>query len=68
MSPDETLKNGVGVRVVRWVRRSRDVMLADLEVVDCGSLEVLLYCTDDLVVAGGAPSETDRIASLTAEV
>ena len=32
-------------------------MLADLELVDCGSLEVLLYCTDDLAMGGEAPSQ-----------
>ena len=38
-------------------------MLADLEPVDSGSLEVLLYCTDDLAVADDAPSRAiDRVA------
>ena len=61
MSPDETLNTGIGLRrLARWVRRSRDAVRADLEVVDCRSFEVLLYCPDDLIVAHEAPSETYR--------
>ena len=38
-------------------------MLADLELVDCGSLEVLLYCTDDLAVRDETPLRViDRVA------
>jgi hypothetical protein len=35
-------------------------MLADLELVDCGSLDVLLYCADDLVVTRRRDFEIDR--------
>jgi hypothetical protein len=35
-------------------------MLADLEFVDCGSLDVLLYCADDLAVTGRGDFEIDR--------
>lgn len=36
-----------------WIRRRFGGVLADLEAVDCGSLDVLLYCADDLVVPPG---------------
>jgi len=42
-----------------WVRRSCGAMRSDLELVDCGSLDVLLYCAEDLVETGG-DFELDR--------
>ena len=39
-----------------WMSRAFDALTADLRLVDCGSLDVLLYCTDD--VAAGAPGDT----------
>jgi len=49
-------------------------MLSDLELVDCGSLDVLLYCADDLTETGQGDFEIDesrlehdRSASLIAE-
>jgi hypothetical protein len=42
-------------RLAGGVRRSCRAMLADLEPVDSNSLEVLLYCTEDLVVPDEAP-------------
>jgi hypothetical protein len=30
------------------MRRSFDAVVAEVHLVDCGSLEVLLYCADDL--------------------
>jgi hypothetical protein len=37
-------------------------MRADLEIVDSGSLEVLLYCADDLAVVDEAPPRAiDRV-------
>ena len=42
-------------RVARWISRSRRAMLADLEIVEPDSLEVLLYCPDDLAGDHEAP-------------
>ena len=43
------MTDGIDLRhVPRWIRRSFDAILADFKVVDCGSLDVLLYCADDL--------------------
>ena len=47
-------------RLAGWLRRSCRALLADLELVDCGSLEVLLYCTDDLAATDAAPHR-DRV-------
>jgi hypothetical protein len=53
--------DAVGLRrLVGWVRRSFGAMLSDLEAVDCGSLEILLYCADDLAVSGGGDREAER--------
>lgn len=64
MSPErnEAMTDWIGLRhVPRWVRRSFDAILADFKVVDCGSLDVLLYCADDLAVsAPGEWSSTGR--------
>ncbi|MFZ0377714.1 MAG: hypothetical protein WCD11_28870 [Solirubrobacteraceae bacterium] len=46
--------------VPRWIRRSFDAILADFKVVDCGSLDVLLYCADDLDVSAPGNLELDR--------
>ena len=56
------MTDGIGLRhVPRWIRCSFDAILADFKVVDCGSLDVLLYCADDLAVsAPGDPSSTGR--------
>lgn len=35
-------------------------MLADLQLVECGSLDVLLYSADDLVMTGRGNLEIDR--------
>ena len=49
-------------RLAARLKRSRDAMLADLEPVDSSSLEVLLYCPDDLAMRGEVPSRvTDRV-------
>jgi len=56
---NELLTDQVGL-VAGWVRRSYGAMLADLELVDCGSLDVLLYCADDLALTGRGDSEIDR--------
>ena len=59
---NEAMTDGIGLRqVFRWTRRSFDAILADFKVVDCGSLDVLLYCADDLAVsAPGDWSSTAR--------
>jgi hypothetical protein len=49
-NPNRPLTDAIGLRpLAGWVRRSCRAMLADLEPVDSSSLEVLLYCTEDLV-------------------
>jgi hypothetical protein len=47
-------------RLADWVRRSCGVMLADLQLADCGSLDVLLYCADDVAISGRRDLEIDR--------
>jgi hypothetical protein len=42
------------------MRRSFDVILGELELVDCGSLDVLLYCTDDLVAGEAGDVTVER--------
>lgn len=58
------LTDAIGLRRrADWFKRSCRAVLADLEPVDSGSLEVLLYCTDDLVMRGDVPSRViDRVA------
>jgi hypothetical protein len=52
-----SLADRIGMRrLAGWVRRSCRAMLADLELTDCGSLEVLLYCTDDVAVGDASRS------------
>ena len=49
---DEATNHSIGFRRLSgWVRRSFDVVVADVRPVDCGSLDVLLYCTDDVAVS-----------------
>ena len=49
---DEATNHSIGFRRLSgWVRRSFDVVAADLRPVDSGSLDVLLYCTDDVAVS-----------------
>jgi hypothetical protein len=49
---DEAIANELGSpRLPGWVSRTFAAMTADLRLVDCGSLEVLLYCTDDVAVS-----------------
>lgn len=38
-----------------WMNRAFAAITADLRLVDCGSLDVLLYCPDD--VAASAPGD-----------
>ena len=48
--PNRPLPDAIGLRrLAGWFRRSYRAMLAPLEPVDSSSLDVLLYCTDDLV-------------------
>ena len=49
-------------RLAGWFKRSWSAMLADVEPVDSSSVEVLLYCTDDLAMRGEVPSRViDRV-------
>ena len=49
-------------RLAGRIKRSWSAMLADFEPVDSSSLEVLLYCTDDLATRGEVPSRViDRV-------
>jgi hypothetical protein len=38
-------------------------MRSDLELADCRSLDVLLYCSDDLIVTGRGDLDPDRSGS-----
>lgn len=42
-------------RLPAWMKRLVGALLADLKLVDCGSLDVLVYCRDDL--AARAPGD-----------
>ena len=49
-------------RLAGWLKRSWSAVLADIEPVDSSSLEVLLYCPDDLAMRGELPSRIiDRV-------
>ena len=63
VNPNRSPVDVIGLRrLADWLTRSRRAMLADFEVVDSGSLEVLLYCTDDLATRGEVPSRVvDRV-------
>jgi len=53
---DDAIVNQLGsTRLPGWMSRTFAAMTADLRLVDCGSLEVLLYCTDDVAV--GVPGD-----------
>jgi hypothetical protein len=43
-----------------WMNRAFAAITADLRLVDCGSLDVLLYCTDDLAASAAGRPEVDR--------
>jgi hypothetical protein len=62
-NPNSSPIDGIGLRrLAGWLKRSRRAMLADFELVDSGSLEVLLYCNDDLAMRGEVPSRViDRV-------
>jgi hypothetical protein len=47
-------------RRASWISRSFGAILADLELVECGSLDVLLYCADDLAVTTPGDLEADQ--------
>jgi hypothetical protein len=49
---DEATNHSIGFRRLSgWVRRSVDAIVAEVKLVDCGSLDVLLYCADDVAVS-----------------
>jgi hypothetical protein len=57
---NEPVTGGAGLRrLARWANRFCSAMLAELKLIDCGSLDVLLFCPDDLSVS--APIETERV-------
>lgn len=61
MKQNPLLSDGIGLRgLADWVIRSCGAAIADLKAVDCGSLDVLLYCSDDLVMTGPGDLEIDR--------
>ena len=56
-NPNKSLTDAISLRrLAGWVRRSCRAIVADLEPVDSNSLEVLLYCPDDLAIRGEAPA------------
>jgi len=61
VNQEESPTDTIGLpRLAGWVRRSCGAMLTDLELVDCGSLDVLLYCADELAVTAPGDLELDR--------
>jgi hypothetical protein len=63
MNVDKSVAGRIGLRrLADWIRRSCDAMLADLELADCGSLDVLTYCAEDLVMTGRGDLEIDRLS------
>jgi hypothetical protein len=56
-NPDRSLIDAIGLRrLAGWLKHACRAMRADVEPVDSGSLEVLLYCPDDLAIRGEAPA------------
>lgn len=57
-------------RLPSWMSRSFDALADDLRLVDCGSLDVLLYCPDDVVAGGpgstGLPGPPTDVSELDA--
>jgi hypothetical protein len=54
---DGLMIDGIGLRCLSgWVSRSFHAIVADLGLVESGSLDVLLYCADDVAASttGGA--------------
>lgn len=48
---EATIIDGRGFRRLPWwMSRPLDALAADVRLVDSGSLDVLLYCADDVVV------------------
>lgn len=41
--------------VAEWMSRSVETMRAELRLVECGSLDVLLYCQDDVAASARDP-------------
>jgi hypothetical protein len=55
-NPNRSLTGATGLRrLPGWFKHSARAVLADLEPVDSSSLEVLLYCPDDLAMRGEVP-------------
>jgi hypothetical protein len=53
---ERSAADGVGVRhVAEWMSRSVEAVRAELRFVDCGSLDVLLYCPDEVAASAHDP-------------
>jgi hypothetical protein len=53
---NEALSGVVRIRCVpNWISRLFDLLVADFKLVDCGSLDVLVWCVDELAV--GSPGD-----------
>jgi hypothetical protein len=58
---DHTVTDWIGLeRLAAWMRRSFSATIDELKLVDCGSLDVLLYCEDDLVAGTAGDVNVDR--------
>jgi hypothetical protein len=56
----EPITDRMGVHsLAGWMSRSFGAMRAELEYVDAGSLDVLLYCTDEVVAGESHEPEAD---------
>jgi hypothetical protein len=47
-------------RLAGWTNRFCSAMLAELKFVDCRSLDVLLYCPDDLLARTPGDAEAEH--------
>jgi hypothetical protein len=55
------MTGGIGLwRPAGWMNRFCSAMLAELKFVDCGSLDVLLYCPDDLLASTPGDARAER--------
>ncbi|MBV9806739.1 MAG: hypothetical protein JO286_06125 [Solirubrobacterales bacterium] len=52
-------------RLSGWMSRAFIAITADLRAVDCGSLDVLLYCTDDVAASVAGDRRVSGAAHLT---
>jgi hypothetical protein len=58
---NESTTSGTGRRrLPEWMNRSFDALAAEVKLVDSSSLDVLLYCADDLASGGPREAEVER--------